>query len=46
MSSVTILIVWDRILKDPGIINGSTKMIYAAAFGPGVSLESALIRYN
>ncbi|MFO7823853.1 MAG: hypothetical protein R6V72_07920 [Cyclobacterium sp.] len=46
MSSVTILFVLDRILKDPDYINVNKKTIYAAAFGPGVSLESALIRYN
>lgn len=46
MSSVTILFVLEKILKSPVKKEADPKAIYAAAFGPGVSLESALIMHH
>ncbi|MBD3630633.1 type III polyketide synthase [Cyclobacterium sp.] len=46
MSSVTILFVLERILNGPVKKETESQAIYAAAFGPGVSLESALIMYQ
>jgi predicted naringenin-chalcone synthase len=39
MSSSTILFVLKRMLEGPGTGN-----VFAAAFGPGLTLESALLR--
>ncbi len=44
MSSVTILFVLERILTNNLPIHKNTNLIYAAALGPGISLESAIIR--
>ncbi|WP_262485667.1 beta-ketoacyl-[acyl-carrier-protein] synthase family protein [Cyclobacterium xiamenense] len=46
-SSVTILFVLERMLRYANTDGAAvSKSIYAAAFGPGVSLESALIRLH
>lgn len=45
MSSVTILFVLERFLNCQNEAL-EPRTIYAAAFGPGVSLETAIIRYN
>jgi len=46
MFSVTILFVLERILNDPNKMKSEPKAIYAAAYGPGVSLESAIILHH
>ena len=44
MSSVTILFVLESLLKKQTKRQKEPKIIYAAALGPGISLESAIIR--
>jgi predicted naringenin-chalcone synthase len=47
MSFVTIQFVLERMLRYANTDGAAvSKSIYAAAFGPGVSLESALIRLH
>jgi len=44
MSSVTVLFVLEALLNNLDNSKIEPKNVYAAAFGPGISLESALIR--
>ena len=43
MSSATILFVLKRLATDPTI--GVGEKIYSAAFGPGLTIESAILQY-